>query len=135
MCKYDILDGDGAINRYFCTYTSEIAVVADVLDITERHQRQMSMRARENMQQKHDGNDGGDDDHDHEKAVQKALRRVFDRELYFASLDGDRDVVREALESGADPDGTNRNGFTPLHTAAFKGTKRKLWNILSAACV
>ncbi len=36
------------------------------------------------------------------------------------------ELVRRALESDADPDGINRNGFTPLHAAAFKGNRTHL---------
>ena len=45
------------------------------------------------------------------------------RDLYFNALGGNVDLVREALEKSADPNGINRNGFTPLHAAAFKGTR------------
>jgi len=73
-----------------------VAIVADVLDITERH-------------------------HLRGNRSQEQLQKAFDRELYFAALEGNVDFAREALKAGADPDGANRNGFRPLHAAAFRG--------------
>ncbi len=45
------------------------------------------------------------------------------RDLYFSALNGEEDKVSLLLQHNADPNGINKNGFTPLHAAAFKGRK------------
>ena len=47
---------------------------------------------------------------------------LFNEDLYLSSLAGQFNAVRDilAFERG-NPNGKNKNGFSPLHAAAFKG--------------
>lgn len=48
-------------------------------------------------------------------------REQFDEELFTASLEGDVEVIREAIVNrGMSPNGISRHGFTPLHAAVYK---------------
>ena len=41
--------------------------------------------------------------------------------LHAGALNADAELVREALEAGADPDCADSNGLTALHLAGFAG--------------
>ena len=85
----------------------DLAVIADVLDITGQDLSPTLEKA---------GRSDNSSVIDPEVERQSATRN-----LYLSTLRGDLPLLRELLEQGADANGKNKLGFTPLHAAVFKG--------------
>ena len=94
------------MNLKYLSAISSFQIVADVLDITVSSASEDAAERQRNGKSFDDVN--GKD--------------VFNKNLYLGTLDGNSVYVRNILAlERANPNGQNKNGFTPLHAASFKG--------------